>query len=206
MSSDMCGKSDSETSIEKMLKGIEQESLKDRDFIQLVTDAAHYLQRISKSIKHLEDSRNDFIKVLLTSQGLHPQDPTRWGRSETGKTIGRLDFMVSNPDTGEQTIIGSFNLDSLKPAIIDLHLQKLFYYDANGLKRNFILVYCDSKNVNGLWKKYVKYISKVKLRHKLISIEEQEVQNYTDIKKALAIYDSNGGQTEVHHLFINMNP
>ncbi|MCP5048840.1 MAG: GTP-binding protein, partial [bacterium] len=136
-----CGISVEEVSIERLLRGVEPvRAIKELDLTDTLIEASRYLQGIAKSIHRHEDNRNDFITAMLTVKGFHVKDQTRWGASATGKTIGRLDFKVQNPETREEAIVEAFNLKSVEKAVIQDHLTRLFKYDANGLPRNFILV------------------------------------------------------------------
>jgi hypothetical protein len=200
----ICQASADEVSISRLLHGVEPERpLKQLDLTEALTDAAHYLQGIAKSIQPLEDSRNDFITALLTSKGLIVRDQTRWGVSAAGKTIGRPDFKVVNPETGQEAVVEALNLDSLKKEYVDLHVKKLFNYDANGLERNFILVYCDAADCYKLWQKYGEYIPRIAYEHELTGFEILDTR-YADIKMARATHSRSGKETDVFHLFIKM--
>jgi internalin A len=199
-----CGISDDEMSIASLLRGVEPEKpVKPLDFLEVLQLAGKYLQGISQSIKHQEDNRNDFITSILRLKGITVHDQTRWGVSGTGKSIGHLDFKLEHPQTKEESIVEAFNLDSLTKDVIKSHLQKLFIYDANGLKRNFILVYCGAKQFQKTWMDYFDYIRTITFEHPLQEWVE-ESSEYADIKLARAVHLRSEKATEVYHIFINM--
>jgi hypothetical protein len=201
-----CGQSDDEVSIETLLHGVEPEKPAEPvDFLAMLQLAAKHLQGISQSIKHMEDNRNDFITAMLRVKGITVHDQTRWGISETGKTIGRLDFKLYHPQTHEESIVEAFNLDTLKKGIIESHLKKLFYYDATGMKRNFILVYCGAKKFQKTWTGYLDHVRSITFEHPLKEIAEKPTE-FSEIKLARAVHQRSGKFTEVFHIFINMPP
>ncbi|MCP5054829.1 MAG: hypothetical protein GY940_47125, partial [bacterium] len=201
-----CDASDEEVSIERLIKGVEREKpIKELDLLEALEEASYYLQGIAKSIDHLEDSRNDFITTLLSSKGLIAKDQTRWGISETGKSIGRLDFKVFNPESGEEAVVEAFNLKSLDRKVIDGHLKKLFHYDATGLPRNFILVYCEAKNFIGLWEKYLDHIPTIDFDYPLAKLIQVQKSDHINLRLARAVHKREKQRTEVYHLFIKMS-
>lgn len=201
-----CLNSTENVSIERLLKGVERDpGLDVLDLVQTMIEVGRYLQGIRKSIHSYEDSRNDFITALLTSKGLIVRDQSRWGMSATGKTIGRPDFRLFNPSSRTEAVVEAFNLESLQRREIDLHLKKLFNYDASGLKQNFVLVYCDSKKFADLWQKYLDHISEIVFEHPLKTKPETQETKYTEIKMARTIHLRSGEETEVYHIFINMS-
>jgi small GTP-binding protein len=201
-----CLKSAEDVSIARLLKGVEPESGLERlDLLQALLDASQYLQGIAKSIQPYEDSRNDFITALLTSKGLVVKDQSRWGVSATGKTIGRPDFRVFNPESGEEAVVEAFNLEHLAKGVIDMQLRKLFHYDSGGQERNFVLVYCDTSDFLKLWQKYLDHIAEIEFEHPLTVKPEEQKTKLTDIKLARAVHLRSGKETQVFHIFINMN-
>jgi small GTP-binding protein len=203
-----CQVSGDEVGIGKQIWGFEPETaLKELKLLPALIEAARNLQGIAKSIKHYEDSRNDVIKVLLGSYGLNVSDQTRWGRSGTGLSIGSPDFRVVNPASGNEAFMEAFNLASRDTNVITGHLTKLFNYDVNGLPQNFILVYCEAKDFQGLWQKYLDYIPEIDFGDQpLVGKIYPEKSGYNHIKLARAVHRQTGETTQVYHLFINLSP
>ncbi len=190
-------------SIEKLLKGFEPLKPK-KDLLNTLITTASHLQGISKTIKSDEDSRNDFIALVLSIQGFIVKDQTRWGRSATGKSMGEVDIKIETPDREAESVIEAFNLERFNRRIIDSHLIKLFGYDPGGLEHNYILVYSEADNFSGLWQKYLKHLPKVKFKYKLIGRVQEEETKFTDIKVAKACHMREGKEVYVYHLFVNM--
>lgn len=200
-----CQKSDEEVPIERLLKGFEREKpLRELDLLKTLIATASQLQGIAKSLKPEEDSRNDFIARILDIKGFIVKDHSRWGRSASGKSIGRPDFKIENPEGEAVAMMEAFNLRTIDRTVIDKHLKKIFGYDPSGLEQNFILVYSVASDFSELWKKYLNYIPKIDFEYPLIGSIKGKKTQFTDIKLACATHEREGKTTEVYHMFINL--
>jgi hypothetical protein len=198
-----CPISVEEVVIDKLLKGFEPPKPK-KDLLETIITTAHHLQGISKTIKPDEDSRNSFIALLLSLHGFITKDQTRWGRSETGKTMGYIDIKIENLENEAEAVIEAFILKGFNSRVIDGHLTKLFGYDPSGLVRNFIIVYSEATDFLELWKKYLNHLPKIDFKYKMVESPEEEKTNFTEIKLARARHLREGELTDVYHLFVNM--
>lgn len=198
-----CQVSGDEVSIEKLLVGYKKEkqrhSLKD----EMVTTASQ-LQGVADTIKEDEDSRNGFMALILSIKGFMVKDQTRWGRSATGRAMGRIDFKVEFQEDGGYAICEAFRLQGLDRHVIDSHLKKLFSYDACGVKENFIIVYAETDDLLGLWEKYLKRIPEIDFECRLHGKVEEEPVEYANIKLARARHVIEGIFCDVYHLFVKM--
>lgn len=190
-------------SVEKLLKGFEPEEPK-QALLDTLIDTSHHLQGISKTIKPDEDSRNGFIALLLNINGFIAKDQTRWGSSASGKSAGEVDIKIESPDHKALSIIEAFNLKHLNRASIDLHLTKIFGYDASGLKENFVIVYSEAAAFSGLWQKYLEYIPQIDFEHPLAADPEELKSGFANIKLAKATHTREKEETHVYHVFVNM--
>jgi len=204
LSSIRCDFSLDEVPIEKLLKGFESKPFQE-DLLQTIIKTAYQLQGIAKNIQPDEDSRNTIFVRLIESSGLIVKDQSRWGRSETGKSMGRPDIKIENSKGKILAIIEAFILKGFDKNNINRHLIKLFGYDPAGLEKNFIIVYSDANDFSGLWKKYLEYIYKIDFKFSLKDITKEET-SYAEIKLAKAKHIREGEEVSIYHLFINMNP
>jgi internalin A len=201
-----CLESTEDVEIHSLIKGFEPPKPK-KDLLKGVLDSAVQLQRLTLAMKPDEDSRTSLLTVLLKGQGFIVDDQGRGGRSASGKSMGRPDSMIES-EQGIEAVLEAFRLDSLVKDTIDLHCLKIFEYDPHGLKRNFIIVYSESKDFSGLWKKYKEHLKEIPYPYPLLpkkGIEEKPV-TYAEIRVACTYHRRETMKTSIYHIFINMNP
>jgi hypothetical protein len=167
-------------------------------------ETAARLQGRAKAIRGGENDRNSFIAELLTARGYIVKDQIRWGSSASGKAPGELDMLIETPDGHAVSIVEALNLKNLDRTEIARHFQKLFLYDASGLGNNYILVYAESDDFIGLWRKYLAFLPTIETKYKIQGPLQTGKSPYTDIKIARTIHNRHDRQTAVYHLFINM--
>jgi hypothetical protein len=180
------------------------------------TSFFEYLLRAVKKLQGLryaldlgdsENNRNSFIANELDNADFFVKDQSLYGISPTGKQAGEIDILVENKNKEVISLLESMNLDSLHTAYINQHVQKLFSYDTTGLSENYILVYSESKDFVGFWKKYLDYIPNIELpKCKFISIQDisEDKSHTTEVKIARVNYNRMERTTTVYHLFINL--
>ena len=176
----------------------------------MIGSAAH-LQGLAKTLRDDENSRNSFIAMLLSIQGFHVKDQTRWGTSASGISTGIPDIKIESPDKEPHALIEAFILKGLDHTVIDSHLKRLFSYDPHGLGRNFILVYVSADDFSGLWQEYLKHLPGIDFEYKLLEKKpgsqspiEEEPTGYANIKLARVRHCRAGEIVEVCHLFVDM--
>jgi GTPase SAR1 family protein len=201
----LCPISVEEVSLEKLLKGYEPPKPK-KDILKTLITTVHHLQGTAMTMKPDEDSRNSFIALLLSIQGIYVKDQSRWGRSASGKSAGEVDIKIESPDRETEAIIEAFNLKGLDRSVIDSHLTKIFGYDASGLAHNFIVVYSEAVGFLGLWKKYLNHIAGIDFKHKLLGKPVELETNFAEIKLAHTKHLRQEKETTLYHVFVNMNP
>jgi len=152
----------------------------------------------------LEDDRNTFIASLLEAAGYRVKDQTRWSISHGRKTAGEIDILVKDVSGLPFTIIEALNLVSLATDYLELHLNKIFNYDANGLRYNFILVYFEGKKFDTFWQSYYQHISNHSYPFALIKAEQLPL-HMTDLKFARTVHLRNQAEVDLYHLVIDLN-
>jgi small GTP-binding protein len=177
---------------------------REEPLLQSLLVSVSQLQGKALSIHPDENSRTGFVAQLLKARGFVVQEQALWGRSEAGENLGELDLKIDDEKGKALAVCEAFNLSSLDRTTISRHLQKIFGYDANGLPEDFILVYADSKNFEGLWKKYCAYLAEVDYPFALLGKVEQLETHMAEINCARTVHSRRDKQTSLYHVFINM--
>jgi internalin A len=203
-----CQVSGEEVPPEQLLKGFAPPKPKQdkQDILKTLIKTVHFLQGTAMTMKPDEDSRNGFIALLLSIQGIAVKDQTRWGSSASGKSAGEVDIKIESPDRETTAIIEAFILKSWDHRVIDSHLTKIFGYDVSGLAHNFIIVYSEAEDFLGLWKKYLDYIPGIDFQHKLQGKPVELATGFAEIKLAMGKHLRQGTGTSLYHVFVNMKP
>ncbi|OIJ16790.1 hypothetical protein BKP45_21010 [Anaerobacillus alkalidiazotrophicus] len=152
-----------------------------------------------------ENERNTFIAQSLSMAGFLNKDQSLWGKSRGGITSGEVDIFIKQKNGDPFSIVEALNLESLDKTYLNLHLEKIFYYDTTGLKYNFILVYSTSKNFSDFWGRYLNYISNFDYPFDISSCEELDEFDYTDIRICRTLHTRNGKETYLYHIMVDLN-
>ena len=177
------------------------------DLLNEILEACSILQGNPRVVNGLENYRNSFITHLLSRRGIVAKDQSQFGISSTGKQAGEVDIKIENERGKAIAIIEAFNLSYLDTKVIDLHLNKIFRYDLNGLRRNFIIIYSEASDFKDLWRKYITHLSSIDFEIQLINpIKDisKEFQYGSEVKVGLAEHLRNEEIIEVVHVFLNM--
>jgi len=150
-----------------------------------------------------ENERNTFISSILEASGYYVKDQTLWGKSNGGKSPGEIDIFIRQRNGEPLSIIEALNLSSLSKTYIDLHLKKIFGYDPNGLKHNFILVYSTASKFLELWNKYTKYLPSVEYPCEFIEFLEKD-SGFSEIKIGSSLHLRSSQEVYLHHIFVNL--
>lgn len=151
-----------------------------------------------------EDDRNTFVASLLEMSGYSMKDQTRRSRSETGKSAGEIDILIQDQDQIPISIIEALNLSSVDKSYIVKHIDKIFKYDANGLADNYILVYANVKNFGAFFNRYRDFVKAHTFKYPLLSISEDKLLPFTELRKFTIVHNRNGKEVNVHHIVINL--
>lgn len=154
----------------------------------------------------IEDDRNTYIADQLDALGYYVKDQTKRSKSAAGKSAGEIDLMIFDQKRLPFTIIEALNLTYLNKSYLALHLNKVFTYDSNGNKTNFILVYYDGVNFTGLCKKYFDYISgEHEFTYPLLKAEEFEIIEHSNIKIYHSKHLRNDKIISLYHIIMLTN-
>jgi hypothetical protein len=152
-----------------------------------------------------EDDRNTFIASMLQAGGFHCKDQTRRSKSPSGKSAGEIDILIEDGQHNPVCIIEALNLTYINSAYIQLHLDKIFTYDPNGLKNNYILIYANAKDFGTFYNSYKTFVSNYSFQYPSTKLEEQVHLPYADLKKFTTLHNRNNMPIILHHLVINLN-
>ena len=73
-------------------------------------------------------------------------------------------------------------------------MKKIFDYDANGLKENYIVLYNEAENFADIWTKYLTFINEIDFKYKLHSNPKDLSKRYgygVEIKVAVTYHIRN---------------
>ena len=111
-----------------------------------------------------EDLINDWFASLVDMRMAEARigfrDQKRTGSSESGKSPGESDGLITDSKNRRIAIFEAFRLFSLNKKVITEHLNKVSGYDAEALSPVFMVAYCDAKDFSKLTVGYHNFISK----------------------------------------------
>lgn len=179
-----------------------------KDFLLLdIISACQQLQIRLAHKKLDENTRNSIIVMQLANRGYKASDQSLCGTSATGKSAGEVDIKIEDGIGNAVSIGEAFILKSLDKSVIDLHLNKIFGYDRNGLSPNFIIVYVESQKFVNLWEKYLDHLQEIEFEYPICEeikdVSEKLIED-SDIKVALVKHERNGVIVDIYHIFINI--
>ncbi|GAB3890085.1 COR domain-containing protein [Spirosoma agri] len=201
-----CQKSAEAVEVLSLIKGYTKIRPIERTLENLLVVCAQ-LQNQRKLYDNKEDSRNGIIANALNNRGINAKDQTRLGSSPSKKSQGEIDIKLESSTGLPLSIFEGLNLDKLDTKKIHSHVEKMFYYDFNGLENNFLVIYCDSNKFSELWDKYKFAVVTANTKYKL----EGEFHDVSDlyaygsyIKVGKTMYKINENLNSLYHLFIDM--
>ncbi|MDJ1506837.1 COR domain-containing protein [Xanthocytophaga agilis] len=201
-----CQQSTYDVSINDLLTGYDIRNTK-ISLLQNIIAALARLQGNYKIVNRQEDSRNSYVAGLIDNGNFISKDQTRWGQSESGLSAGELDIKIENSNRMTIGIFEGFNLSYLDKITISRHLKKIFNYDANGLKENYIVIYAETSSFIDLWNKYLNYIKDIDFDYPLIGNIKDVSDLYSpgaEIKICLSYHERNTEKSRLYHFFVNM--
>lgn len=163
------------------------------------------LQKNPTFINVLEDQRNDFIRDILETGGYQIKDQTRQGKSASGILSGEVDILLH--DKGRPiSIIEALNLNGLKEAYLDEHIDKVYKYDTLGNEFNFLVSYVKVKDFGKFSKKYIAHIRNYKYPYELVYVDDNITNeyDYADIRYISTIHNRNGKRTILDHICLKI--
>ncbi|UVD98964.1 hypothetical protein [Pectobacterium parvum] len=131
-----------------------------------------------------EDLINDWFASLVDMRMAEARigfrDQKRTGSSESGKSPGESDGLITDSKNRRIAIFEAFRLSSLNKKVITEHLNKVSGYDAEALSPVFMVAYCDAKDFSTLTTGYHSLISRTdytgyKKNGQLVKIDKETI-------------------------------
>jgi len=161
------------------------------------------LQSLALYSEAKENERNDFIAKILESKGYIIKDQTRRGKSNSGKDAGEVDIYIQNKNGFPFSIIEALNLKNFNTDYIDTHIDKINKYDTTGNTVNLCLTYANIVDFDAFWRKYCSHLKNRNYLNELVSIDDNEMLPYSEIKVAKATYRRSGKLTFLYHIVVH---
>lgn len=161
------------------------------------------LQSLALYSEAKENERNDFIAKILESKGYIIKDQTRRGKSNSGKDAGEVDIYIQNKNGFPFSIIEALNLKNFNTDYIDTHIDKINKYDTTGNTVNLCLTYANIVDFDAFWRKYCSHLKNRNYLHELVSIDDNEMLPYSEIKVAKATHRRSGKLTFLYHIVVH---
>jgi hypothetical protein len=185
---------------------IESDISKDIDkYLEDVLYSCIQLQSLVLYSDSKENDRNDFIVKILESKGYIIKDQTRRGKSNTGKDAGEVDAYIQNRNGFPFSIIEALKLKSFNSDYVDTHIDKIYKYDTVGNLVNICLTYANVENFDAFWQKYYNHVRIRDYRNKLVTMDENGVLPYSEIRVAKATHLRSGKLTYLYHIAVHFS-
>ncbi len=119
----------------------------------------------------------------------------------------RLEIRNDSPEGISVSVCDTFRLNNFDAAVIDSNMKNLFDSTPPGLKKNLILIYTDTDELNALWSQYLQYIPSIGFQYPMEgSIREGTDSGYSMIKVALTRHRKKNQLHNIYHMLINLKP
>ena len=154
--------------------------------LETIIDASVQLQQNHQILNNLknapiENNRTGLLMIIINNQKQLQAEQRKIGNSATQKTIGNTDFVLLR-NNKILTICEAINITKkmFPIAKIKEHVERIFFYDKNGLHYNFLILYIEqSENIQNILTKYSESIDNMDFKYKRIG-------NFNDISKKLS--------------------
>ena len=161
------------------------------------------LQSLALYSEAKENERNDFIAKILESKGYIIKDQTRRGKSNSGKDAGEVDIYIQNKNGFPFSIIEALNLKNFNTDYIDTHIDKINKYDTTGNTVNLCLTYANIVDFDAFWRKYCSHLKNRNYLNELVSIDDNEMLPYSEIRVAKATHRRSRKLTFLYHIVVH---
>ncbi|AWG21744.1 hypothetical protein FFWV33_09425 [Flavobacterium faecale] len=172
----------------------------------------------SKSENKYNIILRDFLKHRINNRQWTIKDQSMGGTTDpiiesNTSGIAFRDLIIENElgnhiSAIECLRIKSIPKDETSDKIIKEHLVKIFRNEPIGISPLFIITYCETKNFEDTWEKYLNYIVQIDFgKYQHLDLEKNiGFNDFANLKIAKMKHYRSLKNIEVYHLFINMNP
>ncbi|GAB4015286.1 hypothetical protein GCM10028808_40200 [Spirosoma migulaei] len=200
---------DKEQKIYELLKNYFETSStinEENTLVNVILKALKRVQGLSADIPQNEKARTKFTAEFI--HNFIAKDESGYGFSETLKTMGEIDILIETNAGNAVAVCEGFNLkNNLSKNVVISHINKLFNYDTNGLKANFIIVYAETLDLTSFWNKYSSFVQTIATPYKLLEVKHLSDSwpgLPADIKLCKFTYSRNDFEIVVYHFFVKM--
>lgn len=193
-----------EIPITEILKGITPINgvVSNQDLLSIIVAGCSYMQKRTW-LPEKENIRNDYLCDILRTAQVLVLDQSRSGSAN--QDSGELDFLFQDRSSlQDYAIMEALNLKSMNKPYIQEHINKLVndkYYNVNGLKELYLLVYADINNFLAFCQKYERFIMNSIYPSEILSTKKVELSKQRNIKIwRIELKDG----TILHHIVLKM--
>ena len=190
-----------EIPIAELLKGITpiNRAAVKKDLLSIIVAGCSYMQKRSW-LPGKEDVRNDYLCDILRTAQVLVLDQSRSGTAKIDS--GELDFLFQDKSYQDFAIMEAMNLGSVDKSYIQEHITKLVddkYYNPNGLKELYLLVYADVDAFTDFCRRYEEYIMEASYPTRILSSSKISSKRQRNIV-VLKVEFEDG--TVLHHIVV----
>ncbi len=200
------------TAINTIIEAKNLENEKERTFTLSLLNACAKLQNNENWVRNTdENGRNTYIRDILTASGYFVNDQTLGGMSPTGKYSGELDLKIYDSFSLPFAIIEALNIKADHPCAwnrryFNDHVKKLYTYDANGLSRNYLIIYATISDFERFCESISNQFSSKKCSYgaaEFIDVSPVET-DFSDLRMFCARYLRTGRETRLYVLCVKV--
>ena len=114
-----------------------------------------------------------------------------------------MDIYIQNKNGFPFSIIEALNLKNFNTDYIDTHIDKINKYDTTGNTVNLCLTYANIVDFDAFWRKYCSHLKNRNYLNELVSIDDNEMLPYSEIKVAKATHRRSGKLTFLYHIVVH---
>ena len=116
-----------------------------------------------------------------------------------------MDAYIQNRNGFPFSIIEALKLKSFNSDYVDTHIDKIYKYDTVGNLVNICLTYANVENFDAFWQKYYNHVRIRDYRNKLVTMDENGVLPYSEIRVAKATHLRSGKLTYLYHIAVHFS-
>ncbi len=149
-----------------------------------------------------ENKRNRQISDFLEMSHITVQQERPSSISYAGNDDGELDFYIIDQGFNAITIMEALNLNCVNKNHLNQHFDRIFWYDANGLKELILLVYSNAPNFDSFTQRYFEYIESYTYPYDVVDCYEKEIE-VAELKVFKTVHLRNKTDIHLTHYIVN---
>lgn len=162
------------------------------------------LQANKPAIEGSEDDKTVFIRSQLTARKYDALDQTLRGQSASGIQSGEVDLLILNYDKSPFCIVEALCLSSIDKTNIDLHINKITKYDANGMRWNIVLSYVTTPDFQDFTKRYIDYVKDAEFDYPILNMRDISNSQFSEVRVFSSTFERSGMDRDLMHVLLKM--